>query len=41
MEDELDEISPPNCPEDLIPMEAFERAGTAVWECPGCGLIRI
>lgn len=36
-----DEIDTPNCPTDLIPMQAADVGSTVAWLCPECGLVQL
>ncbi|WP_438854853.1 zf-TFIIB domain-containing protein [Agromyces sp. M3QZ16-3] len=38
---EINEVGAPNCPRDLVTMEAVERHGAHFWRCPQCGFIRL
>ena len=40
-DDPLEDVSVPNCPIDLTPMEVVERYDATFWRCPGCGLTRL
>ncbi|WP_141990692.1 zf-TFIIB domain-containing protein [Rhodoglobus vestalii] len=37
----LDDLHTPNCERCLLRMNAIERNGVVVWQCPQCGLVRL
>jgi hypothetical protein len=37
----MDDLDRPNCPRDLVAMEAVEMNGAVVWRCPECGLVKM
>ncbi len=38
---DLDDLDTPNCPRDLVAMEAVGDGESARWQCPECGLIAL
>jgi hypothetical protein len=37
----VDDLDTPNCPVDLLPMEAEEVGQAIAWRCPECGLVKL